>query len=195
LVPKAGTVSDVVDALIKKLQIPDEAEGGRIRIYETSANRVYREPARDHAVLNLSDYTQIYAERVPAEEVDADDSNFIQVFHFQNEVNRSHGIPFKFLMIEGEKFADTKKRLEKRTGFKGKSFEKIKFALVRRANYSKPQYLDDGKYYRWAWRTTLTLCTDDELWSVATAEDDYLGLDHADRSRSVRNGGGDLFLR
>jgi len=178
-VPKAGTLSDVVEALIKKLQIPDEAEGGRIRIYETNSNRVYREPARDHAVLNLSDYTQIYAERVPSEEVDADEGNFIQVFHFQNEVNRSHGVPFKFLMVEGEKFADTKKRLEKRTGFKGKSFEKIKFALVRRANYSKPQYLED----------------DDELWSVATTEDDYLGLDHVDRSRSVRNGGGDLFLR
>lgn len=42
-------------------------------------------------------------------------------------------------------FADTKKRLEKRTGLKGKSFEKIKFAVVRRANYSKPQYLTDGK--------------------------------------------------
>ena len=41
---------------------------------------------------------------------------------------------------------DTKKRLEKRTGFKGKSFEKIKFAIVRRGNYSKPRYLEDGKY-------------------------------------------------
>jgi ubiquitin carboxyl-terminal hydrolase 7 len=47
--------------------------------------------------------------------------------------------------MQGEKFADTKKRLEKRTGLKGKSFEKIKFAVVRRANYSKPQYLNDGK--------------------------------------------------
>lgn len=47
--------------------------------------------------------------------------------------------------VQGEKFADTKKRLEKRTGLKGKSFEKIKFAVVRRANYSKPQYLEDGR--------------------------------------------------
>lgn len=48
-------------------------------------------------------------------------------------------------MNQGEKFADTKKRLEKRTGLKGKSFEKIKFAVVKRANYSKPQYLSDGQ--------------------------------------------------
>jgi hypothetical protein len=49
---------------------------------------------------------------------------------------------------QGEKFSDTKKRLEKRTGFKGKSFEKIKFAVVRRGQFSKPQYLDDGEWCR-----------------------------------------------
>lgn len=69
--------------------------------------------------------------------------------------------------------------MEKRTGIKGKSFEKIKFALVRRANYSKPQYLND----------------EDELWSVAQTDDDYLGFDHVDRTRTLRNGVGDLFLR
>lgn len=46
---------------------------------------------------------------------------------------------------QGEKFIDTKKRLEKRTGFKGKNFEKIKFAVVKRNSYSKPHYLTDGK--------------------------------------------------
>jgi ubiquitin carboxyl-terminal hydrolase 7 len=50
--------------------------------------------------LNLSDYTQLYAERVPEEELAAEDPYFIQVFHFQNEVNRTHGVPFKFLLIE-----------------------------------------------------------------------------------------------
>ncbi|PHH89821.1 hypothetical protein CDD83_5201 [Cordyceps sp. RAO-2017] len=179
LVPKTGTIEDLIQALIKKAKVSDEADGGRIRVYESSSNRFYREPLREHPVLNLNDYTQIYAERVPDEELRADDKNFIQVFHFQNEVNRVHGVPFKFLLKEGEKFADTKKRLEKRTGLKGKSFEKIKFAVVRRANYSKPQYLND----------------DDELWNVASSEDDLLGLDHVDRTRSLRNGVGDLFLR
>jgi ubiquitin carboxyl-terminal hydrolase 7 len=36
---------------------------------------------------------------------------------------------------------------------------------------------------------------DDELWNVASSEDDFLGLDHADRTRTLRNGVGDLFLR
>lgn len=145
LVPKTGSVEDLIHALIKKAQLPGEAEDGRIRIYESSSHKFYREPARDHPVLNLNEYTQIYAERVPQEEANADENDFIQVFHFQNDVSRAHGVPFKFLLRHGEKFADTKKRLEKRTGLKGKSFEKIKFAVVRRANYSKPRYLEDGK--------------------------------------------------
>ncbi|KAI9898253.1 hypothetical protein N3K66_006613 [Trichothecium roseum] len=179
LVAKTGTIEDLIQALIKKAKIADEAEGGRIRVYETSANRVYREPPRDQPVFNLSDYTSIYAERVPESELSAEDNDFIQVYHFQNEVNRAHGVPFKLLLVEGEKFVDTKKRLEKRTGFKGKSFEKIKFAIVRRGNYSKPRYLED----------------DDELWGNVSPEDEYLGLDHADRTRAVKNGTGDLFLR
>lgn len=44
---------------------------------------------------------------------------------------------------QDEPFSETKKRLEKRTGIKGKAFEKIKFALVRR--YGKLTYLVDGK--------------------------------------------------
>ena len=35
---------------------------------------------------------------------------------------------------------------------------------------------------------------DDELWNIASSEDDYLGFDHPDRTRSLRNGVGDLFL-
>ncbi|KAJ6785782.1 hypothetical protein PWT90_03040 [Aphanocladium album] len=179
LVPKTGTIEDLIQALITKAKIADETEGGRIRVYETSSNKFYREPVREHAVQNLSDYTQIYAERVPTDEQDVNEANYIQVFHFQNEPNRTHGVPFKFLLLEGEKFADTKKRLEKRTGLKGKSFEKIKFAIVRRSNLSKPRYLED----------------DDELWTMASSEDDFLGLDHIDRSRSLRNGSEALFLR
>ncbi|KAK1847136.1 ubiquitin c-terminal hydrolase [Colletotrichum chrysophilum] len=82
-------------------------------------------------------------------------------------------------MAQSEPFAETKKRLEKRTGFKGKSFEKIKFAVVKRSHFSKPQYLQD----------------DDVLWDIATNDDDFLGLDHVDRTRTLRNGVGDLFLR
>jgi ubiquitin carboxyl-terminal hydrolase 7 len=48
-------------------------------------------------------------------------------------------------LLQGEKFSETKKRLEKRTGLKGKSFEKIKFAVAKAGHFAKPQYLNDGK--------------------------------------------------
>jgi hypothetical protein len=36
---------------------------------------------------------------------------------------------------------------------------------------------------------------DDELWNAAVTDDEFLGLDHVDRTRSLRNGVGDLFLK
>ena len=96
--------------------------------------------------------------------------------------------------LQDEKFSDTKKRLEKRTGLTGKNFEKIKFAVVRRSAYSKPTYLADGKLMP---NTTLTyqlMMLDDILWEVAQ-DDDSLGLDHVDRTRAMRNGTQDLFLK
>lgn len=36
--------------------------------------------------------------------------------------------------------------MSKRTGIKGKVFEKIKFAVVRKASYIKPEPLDDGEW-------------------------------------------------
>ncbi|UQC82690.1 ubiquitin carboxyl-terminal hydrolase [Colletotrichum lupini] len=180
LVAKNGHIEDLIQVLIQKASIPDETEGGRIRVYETSSHKFYRELSRDYPVISMNDYTNVFAERVPEEEInDEEATSFIQVFHFQNEPSRVHGVPFKFMLVEGEQFVDTKKRLEKRTGIKGKSFEKIKFAVVKRSHFSKPQYLND----------------DDELWKIATNDDDYLGLDHVDRTRTLRNGVGDLFLR
>lgn len=39
------------------------------------------------------------------------------------------------------------------------------------------------------------MCIDDVITDLATEDDDFLGLDHVDRTRSMRNGVGDLFLR
>lgn len=45
---------------------------------------------------------------------------------------------------QGELFRETKERLSKRIGLKGKQFEKIKFVIIHRSAYSKPTYLTDG---------------------------------------------------
>jgi len=180
LVPKNGQVEDLIGCLVAKAKIPSEDEAGPIRIYEISNHKFFRELERSYPVISINDYTTVIAERIPAEDAEVkDQTQFISVFQFHGEPSRAHGIPFRFLLKEGEPFSETKKRLEKRTGLKGKSFEKIKFAVVRRAQFSRPQYLAD----------------DDILWDVAAGADDCLGLDHPDRTRSVRNGAGDLFLK
>jgi hypothetical protein len=48
--------------------------------------------------------------------------------------------------LQGEIFKETKERLSKRTGIKGKQFEKIKFAVIPHGSYSRPKVLEDGKF-------------------------------------------------
>lgn len=179
LVTKSGIVEDIIEALVKKAKIKSEEEAGEIRLFEVNGHKFTRELPREYPVISLNDYLTLVAERVPEEELEVNEPSFVYAFHFQSEPNRMHGMPFKFLLKEGEPFLETKKRLEKRTAIRGKNFEKIKFAIVRRSSYSRPHYLND----------------DDVLWDLMQTEDEYLALDHADRSRSLRNGVGDLFLK
>jgi ubiquitin carboxyl-terminal hydrolase 7 len=48
-------------------------------------------------------------------------------------------------MPQSELFSETKQRLSDFTKIKGKQFDKIKFALVSKPQYSRPEYLEDGK--------------------------------------------------
>lgn len=116
----------------------------------------------------------LYAEPIPAEESDLSDDYIIDAFHFHKEPSKPHtlGVPFKFVVKKGEPFEETRKRLQARTGIKGKPFEKIKFAVVKKSSYSKPIYLND----------------DDVLADVAAEPEDLLGLDHPDKNG--RNGWG-----
>lgn len=99
--PKNGNVNDIVTDLIKKAHIDDEAKAGPIRIYETHSNKIYKELPRDHAVLAINDYVQLFAERIPEDDLgDSEDIDFIHAFHFQNEPAKSHGTPFKFRIIK-----------------------------------------------------------------------------------------------
>jgi ubiquitin carboxyl-terminal hydrolase 7 len=160
-VPKSGNVSDIVAALIQKAQLEDEATAGQICVFETHNNKIHRELSRENGLNTITDYIQLMAERAPKDDVETDTTLYIYAFHYHNDPSKSHGIPFKFRLIEvsimfvchvlfysncyqGEKFSETKKRLEKRTGIKGKNFEKIKFAVVKRSSYTKPMYLNDG---------------------------------------------------
>jgi len=178
LVNKQGHIEDLVQAFTKKAQIKDEEEGGQIRVYEIHHHKFFRELTPTYPVISLNEYADVIAERIPEDELEAEDRHFIKVQHFDKEQSRTHGMPFKFLLHPGEPFSETKKRLEKRTGIKGKAFEKIKFAVLRR--YNKPAYLSDEDVLL------------EENGNIE--EDAVLGLDHTDRTRSARNGT-EMFLK
>lgn len=103
--------------------------------------------------------------------------------------------------------------MQARTGIKGKPFEKIKFAVVKKSAYSKPVYLENGmrsticqfpcslsiKRLSFCSSSWLTLRIDDILSDVATDTDDMIGLDHPDKNGrgmgSGRSGGPEIRIK
>jgi len=169
LVPKNGQISDLKEVLQKRLEIDDEAIKN-IRIFESHTGRLLKVLTNDYGVLGIADYVDIFAEKIPEDELNPDEGDrFVNAFHFHKEPVKIHtrGIPFRFVVKNGEIFKQTKERLQKRTGLKGKPFEKIKFAVVKKAQFSKPIYLED----------------EDILSDLLTEEGDNLGLDHIDKSK------------
>lgn len=56
-------------------------------------------------------------------------------------------MPFKFVVKRGEKFADTKKRLQARIGVSDKDLAKYRFALIQVSTFKQPSYIEDGKSF------------------------------------------------
>jgi ubiquitin carboxyl-terminal hydrolase 7 len=47
-------------------------------------------------------------------------------------------------MLQGEKFVDTKKRLQARLGVSDKEIAKYRFALIQVSTFKQPSYIEDG---------------------------------------------------
>lgn len=180
LVAKNGTVGDLIPLLQRKANLSDEVVR-TIRVYEAHNSKVYKELVEDYPVASITDFVTLFAESTPEEERTASEGDRpIYAFHFDKEPNKPHGVPFKFLVKPGEPFKDTKERLSKRIGIKGKQFDKIKFAIVQRSAFSKPTYISEDL---------------DDLSSIATSIDDLLGLDHPNKSRNQSSKGDSIFIR
>ncbi|KAH8146865.1 uncharacterized protein LAJ45_09239 [Morchella importuna] len=168
LVPKSGQVQDIIPLLQQKLALDEEKVQG-IRFYESHLGKFQKELPPHFNVAGIQEYMTLFAERIPEEENEmTDDDRFIYAFHFHKEPSKCHnsGIPFKFVIKNGEIFEKTKERLQARTGIKGKPFEKIRFAVVKKTQFSKPIFLEN----------------DDILSDIASDSDDMLGLDHPDKN-------------
>jgi ubiquitin carboxyl-terminal hydrolase 7 len=179
LVAKNGTIADITSGIQKKLNL-DEKIAQFIRIYEVHSGKIYKELSEDLNITGVNEFVSLYAERTPDEEINAMDlDRAIYCFHFDKEPSKPHGVPFKFILKPGETFKDTRERLGKRTGLKGKLLEKIKFAIVSRSTYSKPRYLEDG----------------DIITDLLQDEEDLLGLDHMNKTRNFWNKADSIFIR
>ena len=99
----------------------------------------------------------------------SEDDKLVSVCHFYKDVLRTHGVPFKFVVKKGERFAATRARLQQRLNVPEKDFAKYRFALIQLSQYKQPLYLED----------------DDVLFEHRFAPDDVLGIDHIDLSGSA----------
>jgi len=171
LLPKTSNVHDLEDHLAKKVAL---TPGGtmRIRVFEISKDgKTQKEFTGSEMIGNIPDPVDLYAEEIPREELEADDSDkVIGVFHFSKELSRTHGIPFKFVVKRGEKFVDTKKRLQIRIGASDKDIAKFRFALIQASTFKQPSYIED----------------EDTIYEHQFAPEDVLGLDHVDKSTRAR---------
>lgn len=173
LVHKQSQFDAVLEQLAKKLQLSQDA-ADQIRFYEVHGNKVYKVLPPTHNVIALNEFMTIYAERIPEEEKELDESKgdrLLYCCHFEKDPAKSHGVPFIFLMKDGEVFKETKERISKRTGIKGKNLEKIKFAIIKGGQtYSRPVWIED-----------------DDILSEKLEPADHLGLEHPNRTRTPWN--------
>lgn len=176
LLPKTSSVHDLADHLAKQVTLTPTGTG-KIRIFEVSKDgKTQKEFTGSEMIGNIPDPVELYAEEIPREELEADDSDkVIGVFHFSKELSRTHGVPFKFVVKRGEKFSDTKKRLQARIGVSDKDLAKYRFALIQVSTFKQPSYIED----------------DDTIYEHQFAPEDVLGLDHIDKSGRTRTGAGE----
>ncbi|EMC94149.1 hypothetical protein BAUCODRAFT_74418 [Baudoinia panamericana UAMH 10762] len=173
---KQSTFSDVLAAVAKRAGLPEEV-WEQVRFYEAHGGKVYKVLSLGMGVVALNEYMTVYAERIPEEErnllsqrsaAGKEGGRLVNCFHFEKEPSKSHGTPFIFVLREGEVFRETRERLSKRTGIKGKNLEKVRFAVVKGGqNYSRPVWLED-----------------DDITTEKLGPDDHLGLEHPNRQRS-----------
>jgi len=173
LLPKTSMVHDLAENLAKQVKLAPGGTG-RIRIFEVSKDgKTQREFTGSEMIGNIPDPVELYAEEIPREELEADDSDkVIGVFHFSKDLSRTHGVPFKFVVKRGEKFSDTKKRLQARIGVSDKELMKYRFALIQVSTFKQPSYIED----------------DDTIYEHQFAPEDVLGLDHVDKTGKARAG-------
>jgi ubiquitin carboxyl-terminal hydrolase 7 len=98
LVARNGTISELLVALQKKANL-DEKVTQEMKLFEAHSGKIYKELKDDTNVSAINEYSTLYASRAPAEELNMEgDERLVSAFNFDREPNRTHGVPFKFVV-------------------------------------------------------------------------------------------------
>lgn len=98
LAPKNGIVEDLISPLQRKLNLSGEA-AGKLRFYESHGYKISKHLSTNSILASISDYSTLFAELMPEDEDRADDNDrAIDAFHFDKEISKPHGVPFKFVV-------------------------------------------------------------------------------------------------
>jgi ubiquitin carboxyl-terminal hydrolase 7 len=97
-VAKNGTISDLLQELKKKANL-DERKLASIQIIAVQSGRIQKVLGLDYPVASISDYIQLFALRIPEEDLDVtEDYRPINTFHFDKDPAKVHGVPFTFYL-------------------------------------------------------------------------------------------------
>ncbi|ORX47578.1 cysteine proteinase [Piromyces finnis] len=135
---KNSTVYDLL-CLLKQVMKVDNL--GKLRLYTANNGKIEYIYSDEMDIQTLGSASQeIYVEEIPEDQLNAQIQECIQVIHFKNDISNYHSVPFLLKLNEGEKFIDTKKRIQKSIGMSDKEFAKVKICFICNNNQ---QYLEE----------------------------------------------------
>ncbi|CAB4444823.1 unnamed protein product [Rhizophagus irregularis] len=166
---KDATVNEIIEEILKRVTL--SSPDNKIRLYEVMNHKIQNEYKETELIGRIQEFMTLYAEEIPQDELLANSHDqIIQVYHFTKDPIQTHGIPFKFVIKNGETLADTKDRLQLRLCMNKTEFARIRIAIVSEFTYKKLEYLENDDI----------ILSEKKLSST-----DYLGLDHVDETEST----------
>lgn len=141
--PKGSTYSDLIDDLKSKVEL--SRSDAELRLFQVNNNKIWKvyQPAEKIDAVHDPN-VPLHVEEIPEEEKSAGPRDrLVHVVHFfkDNQHIQYYGVPFFFLIREGEALSDIKLRIQKKFEVPDEQFLKWKFAYVA---YNRPDYLQDS---------------------------------------------------
>ncbi|XP_037414267.1 ubiquitin carboxyl-terminal hydrolase 13-like isoform X2 [Triticum dicoccoides] len=141
--PKGSTYSDLIDDLKSRVQL--SRSDAELRLFQVNNNKIWKVYQPTEKIDAVHDpNVPLHVEEIPEVEKSAGPRDrLVHVVHFfkDNQHIQYYGVPFFFLIREGEALSDIKVRIQKKFEVPDEQFIKWKFAYVA---YNRPDYLQDS---------------------------------------------------